>query len=106
MHVNDGCLSKRRYLTIYSAQDSTLMGLLCAFKLEHRALWPEYGSFLMVELLECDGVEYVRFSLNGELLNLQWSGDSVEMMQFDDLSQRVRNEGEATKGTSFFDALC
>jgi hypothetical protein len=60
-------------LTIWSAHDSTLICLLCAFQLEQPASWPEYGSCLMVELFErsCDNDDdalLVRFSLNGSVL--------------------------------------
>jgi len=72
-------------LYIYSCHDSSLIGLMCAFRLEQPAEWPEYGSFLKVELFkteedvggEDEGVKtnidhYVRFSLNGEVLNSSW----------------------------------
>jgi Histidine phosphatase superfamily (branch 2) len=60
-------------LTVWSAHDSTLICLLCAFQLEQPASWPEYGSYLMVELFampeddDDDGL-LVRFSLNGNVL--------------------------------------
>jgi acid phosphatase len=71
-------------LCIYSAHDSTLIGLLCVLQLERPMVWPEYGSALKVELLRedkettavaknngggDDDIKYwVRFSLNGEVL--------------------------------------
>jgi len=78
-------------LHIYSGHDSTLIGLMCAFRLEKPAEWPEYASYLKIELFamkieaeEEDSVtedrgdaktlnggkveHYVRFSLNGTLL--------------------------------------
>ena len=70
-------------LHIYSCHDSSLIGLLCAFKLEPPSQWPEYGSFLKVELFKAEEtiensedvkVDYfVRFSLNGEILKSSWN---------------------------------
>jgi len=73
---------------IYSCHDSSLIGLMCAFKLEQPEEWPEYGSFIKVELFEVDnsiesggggnGVEnkyFVRFSLNGAILQTSWGLD-------------------------------
>jgi len=61
---------KRKKLWIYSAHDSTLIGLMCAFRLEQPTEWPEYASFLKIEVLTAaDEKEYyLRFSLNGKLL--------------------------------------
>ena len=76
-------------LCIYSCHDSSLIGLMCAFRLEQPSVWPEYGSYLKVELFaarsadatgadtetnadaDVDGY-YVRFSLNGNVLQLSW----------------------------------
>jgi acid phosphatase len=73
-------------LHIYSAHDSTLIGLMCALQLTQPAEWPEYASYLKIELLALEEAEndhdektakstttkqkkyYVRFSLNGTLL--------------------------------------
>lgn len=64
-------------MTIWSAHDSTLICLLCAFRLEQPALWPEYASHLMIELFEnVDDKElYVRFSLNGSSLKYRGNGE-------------------------------
>ena len=86
--LRDGRTSTKKedgpVLHIYSCHDSSLIGLLCAFKLEPPTQWPEYGSFLKVELFKVEGsikqeegeetkVEYyVRFSLNGEVLKSSW----------------------------------
>ncbi len=70
-------------IIIYSGHDSTLIGLMCAFRLEQPTQWPEYGSYLKVELIEEvtlqqhppkeDTIQYwVRFSLNGQPLKSQW----------------------------------
>jgi len=80
-------------LCIYSCHDSSLIGLLCAFRLEQPVKWPEYGSYFKIELLEgrkCDGYNdltlsqdrqdddsleikyFVRFSLNGQVLKTSW----------------------------------
>jgi len=103
-------------MTLYSAHDSTLIGLLCAFKLEQPVAWPEYGSFLMMELLEVEVSEstrendapaasnkkkdlYVRFSLSGELLRSMWDeGEPSDMILLDRLAEKLRNEGKATAG--------
>ena len=88
---------KARRLHLYSAHDSTLLGLICAFRLNRRPgmSWPEYGSHFKIELIEAvpltprydndhsiDDIvvrnphevpEYlVRFSLNGETLRCRW----------------------------------
>jgi len=101
-------------LTLYSAHDSTLIGLMCALKLEQPVEWPEYGSFLMMELLEVtttttttalqDGEAesekkglYVRFSLCGELLRSMWD-EPADMILLDRLVEKLRNEGKATEG--------
>jgi acid phosphatase len=79
--------SNSTLLHIYSAHDSTLIGLMCAFQLTQPAEWPEYASYLKIELLALEEEEddvngektkkstttkqkkyYVRFSLNGSLL--------------------------------------
>jgi hypothetical protein len=90
-------------LTIYSAHDSTLIGLLCAFRLEQPTEWPEYGSYLKIELLEKTNVdrdddleekEYVvRFYLNGKLLRSQWHGELREEISLSELSHYVSIEG-------------
>jgi len=90
-------------MTLFSAHDSTLIGLLCAFKLQQPVAWPEYGSFLMMELLEVEeGTSkdlYVRFSLNGDVLRLMWlEGEPTDMMLLDQLIDKVQNEGKATEG--------
>ena len=87
-------------LILYSAHDSTLIGLLCALKLESPKQWPGYGEYLKVELLECgrldeesgDMVEkehFVRFSLSGHVLRLQWDSDPVEMIRLDELEKKI-----------------
>lgn len=64
-------------LHIFSGHDATLIALMCFFSIERPAVWPEYGSYLKMELLRDDlGVlnrtrrsgYYVLFSLNGEPL--------------------------------------
>jgi Histidine acid phosphatase. len=74
--------SKDPVLYIYSCHDSSLIGLMCAFRLEQPAEWPEYGSYLKVELFKAQEEEkdngevrvdyYVRFSLNGQVLKSSW----------------------------------
>lgn len=91
-------------MTLYSAHDSTLIGLLCAFKLEQPVSWPEYGSFFMMELLEVNeednestkGELFIRFSMNGELLHSRWEERPVNMILLQTLAEKLRREGEAT----------
>ncbi len=61
-------------IQIWSAHDSSLICLMCAFRLEQPAVWPEYASYLMMELLWNDDSDqsYVRFSLNGQVLRTLW----------------------------------
>lgn len=76
-------------LHIYSCHDSSLIGLMCAFRLEQPAEWPEYGSFLKVELFKAESSSpepeeetkteyYIRFSLNGEVLKSSWGVDQED----------------------------
>lgn len=89
-------------LTIWSAHDSTLIGLMCAFRLEQPAVWPEYGSYLMLELIEVnEETTYVRFSLNGETLKSQWDGnDPLEMIPLATLAERIRSLEHVTADAS------
>eukprot|EP00980_Cylindrotheca_fusiformis_P014773 scaffold4026_cov117-Cylindrotheca_fusiformis.AAC.8 len=89
-------------LTIYSAHDSTLVGLMCAFRLERPTVWPEYASYMKIELLEksdSDGNDLeesehvVRFYLNGELLRSRWHGNLLEEVTLNQLSQFLSIEG-------------
>jgi acid phosphatase len=68
---------------LMSAHDSTLLGLLCAYRLTRPAVWPPYASYLVLELVQCTETNecFVRFSLNGERLQSQWEtndGDDEE----------------------------
>ncbi|CAB9514993.1 Pfam:Acid_phosphat_A [Seminavis robusta] len=71
---------------VYSAHDSTLIGLLCGFRLEPPTVWPEYGSYLKLELLQVTCLQtqskshVVRFSLNGNVLKSVWEDDKEEPM--------------------------
>jgi acid phosphatase len=86
-------------LTLYSAHDSTLIGLLCALNLESPSQWPGYGEYLKVELLECgrvnesgefvDTEHYVRFSLSGNVLKSHWGSEPVELIRLNDLENRI-----------------
>lgn len=94
-------------LHIYSAHDSTLIGLMCALQLEQPSQWPEYASALKIEIFEaefndegqngsddignpsnCQRIirRYCRFSLNGVLLNCTIGGTSLEAVCLDKLS--------------------
>jgi hypothetical protein len=89
-------------LTIYSAHDSTLIGLLCAFRLSQPSKWPGYGEYLKVELIECSTVDsngdisddkehYVRFSLSGNVLMSKWHDDKepVEVIPLQELAENI-----------------
>ena len=91
-------------LCIYSAHDSTLIGLLCVLQLEQPAEWPEYGSYLKAELIqeEIDGEpkalqHWVRFSLNGQVLRSTWmrndeSNEPADMVPLNKLSEMIHAE--------------
>ena len=100
-------------LCIYSAHDSTLIGLLCVLGLEQPAEWPEYGSALKLELLQeeagGDGCvderaealprrHWVRFSLNGQVLRCKCIGDErnepASMVSLDQLADLIHSEHE------------
>ena len=79
-------------LHVFSGHDATLIALMCFFRVERPAVWPDYGSYLKVELLRddvglCERTDfdadcaandnyYVLFTLNGEPLRSAFSGDS------------------------------
>jgi len=75
-------------LQLVSAHDSTLIGLLCAFRLETPPEWPPYASALRMDLYRNDEGEaiqkekestyanyVVRFSLNGRTLRFVSGSD-------------------------------
>lgn len=76
---------------IYSGHDSSLIGLMCAFRLQQPSEWPEYGSYLKIELFEAvpndtetEAEYFVRFSLNGNVLKSNWGigeGEYLEMQE-------------------------
>ena len=98
------------WLCIYSAHDSTLIGLLCVFQLEQPAAWPEYGSALKIELIreeeegekrninEASCQHWVRFSLNGQLLRSTWctndKNEPFSMVPLSDLIEMIHGEHE------------
>merc|ERR1711862_68366 len=70
-------------LYIFSAHDSTLIGLLCAFQLDQPIKWPEYASYLKIELLrdiENGQKYYVRFSLNDEILRCNIGNNEKDLI--------------------------
>jgi acid phosphatase len=84
--------------TIWSAHDSTLISLLCAFRLEQPSVWPEYASYLMLELLEKDQELFVQFSLNGEILQSQWENmPSRRLIPFQELVEHIRSQEAVTQ---------
>lgn len=97
------------WLCIYSAHDSTLIGLLCILQLEQPAEWPEYGSALKVELIQEEEDDsntsiadikvlqhWVRFSLNGQVLRSTWLTDNdnvpANMVPLDQLAVMIHSE--------------
>lgn len=90
-------------MIIWSGHDSTLIGLLCAYRLERPTTWPEYASYLCLELIEVitedpksnpNQKTYVRFSLNGEILKSHWENDEPrEMIPLELLKQNVYTVG-------------
>ena len=89
------------WLCIFSAHDSTLIGLLCILQLEMPSVWPEYGSALKVELIqeeEGDKViqHWVRFSLNGQVLRCLWlpdnDGKPSAMVPLEKLADMIHDE--------------
>jgi hypothetical protein len=79
-------------VTICSAHDSTLMGLSCAFRLEQPASWPDYASYMLLELVQDaeDEQRYVRFSLNGVQLNSDWGDRVCDMIPLEELAEKIR----------------
>jgi hypothetical protein len=85
-------------LTIWSAHDSTLISLLCAFRLEQPSAWPEYASYLMLELLEKDQELFVQFSLNGEILQSQWENQPPKrLIPLLELVEHIRSQETVTQ---------
>ena len=99
------------WLRIYSAHDSTLIGLLCLLQLERPTEWPEYGSYIKMELIReedenntvHDKSQYwVRFSLNGQVLRSTWcfddNGEPMSMVPLQDLEDMIHLEHELVDG--------
>ena len=93
-------------LTLWSAHDSTLLGLLSAYRLEQPSAWPAYASTLVIELVEetkrlDDGSEtselVVCFSLNGQRLRTMWDRERpLEAIPLSLLHEKIREEGSKT----------
>lgn len=99
-------------LILYSCHDSSLIGLLCALRLEQPSVWPEYGAVLKIELLEktkekiqnvettsdtgdSGDINYVlRFFLNGELLRSMWHDQPREEISMEEFASFVSLEGK------------
>jgi hypothetical protein len=105
LHLTNDEVKEEAPLYLYSAHDSTLIGLLCAFRLEQPAQWPEYGSYLKIELIEATPLEseegachFVRFSLNGKVLRCKWedSDEPLDMIHLDMLAEYVATKGAQT----------
>ena len=68
---DDGGESGDKRLTIVSAHDSTLIGVMCALRLRREPEWPDYASYLRLEVLESEDDSretFIRCSLNGKVL--------------------------------------
>jgi hypothetical protein len=110
--AGQGC-KEEPMLCIYSAHDSTLIGLLCVLGLEQPVEWPEYGSALKLELLReeeggdacADGHadallrrHWVRFSLNGQVLRCKCLSDErnepASLVSLDQLKDLIHSEHE------------
>lgn len=116
--IQEGECIDEPWLRIYSAHDSTLIGLMCLLQLERPTEWPEYGSFLKIELIreEDEGEDllavatveqrkakyWVRFSLNGQILKSTWCCDEnnepLPMVRLNDLEQMIHLEHELLTG--------
>ena len=102
-------VSREPSLVIYSGHDSTLISLLCIFRLEQPSVWPDYGSYLKIELLEVtdDNVDengatthqhhepdyVVRFFFNGKLLRSNWDGEPRDMIPLNVLAHKIKMGG-------------
>jgi Histidine phosphatase superfamily (branch 2) len=65
-------------MSIWSAHDSSIVGLLCAYRLERHSEWPDYASHLVLELWQDErtGERFVQFSMNGAPLQCRWEDDA------------------------------
>jgi acid phosphatase len=88
--------SEEPLLTLWSAHDSTLIGMLCIYRLEQPTEWPEYASYLIMELLEATDSEtrdlVVRFSLNGQVLRSEWDGEKHDVIPLSTLIRKLEAE--------------
>ncbi|GAX16529.1 acid phosphatase [Fistulifera solaris] len=97
------CAAETSPMIVWSGHDSSLIGLLCAYRLERPSTWPEYASYLCLELLETKaGEQYIRFSLNGEVLKSQWEDDDElwDKIPLEMLQQKVSTMGADTQSES------
>ena len=93
-------------LIVYSCHDSSLIGMLCALRLEQPSVWPEYGAVLKVELLERvkarsgddgDVSHVLRFFLNGELLRSMWNDTPRDEIAIEEFVSLISTEGRNIK---------
>ena len=75
---------------------------MCGFRLEQPSVWPEYGSYLKMELLEVhtvgnekDKEHIVRFSLNGNPLRSIWDNSKPPLAEIplSLLAHKAKTEG-------------
>ena len=94
------CNDEEPWLCLFSAHDSTLVGLLCVLQLEMPSVWPEYASAVKVELIQEEDEDkivqhWVRFSLNGQVLRSTWmeaDGKHASMVPLDKLTDMIHDE--------------
>ena len=103
---------------IIASAATTSIGLMCLLQLERPTAWPEYGSYLKIELIreEDEGEDlaavatmeqrkakyWVRFSLNGQILKSTWCSDEnnepLSMVRLNDLEEMIHLEHELLTG--------
>ena len=101
-------------LTIWSCHDSSLIGMICAYRLERPHTWPEYASVLLMEVVKVQAEDtangtpspvqlMVRFSLNGERLRIQWDKDQepLDMISLSELDEKIRTVGAESSPKDF-----
>mmetsp|Transcript_27886 Transcript_27886/g.41158 ORF Transcript_27886/g.41158 Transcript_27886/m.41158 type:complete len:477 (-) Transcript_27886:71-1501(-) len=106
-NTNNNDTSKKQ-LFLYSAHDSTLIGMLCALHLQQAASWPDYASYLKLELVQClqqptdntrDNSQQlkVRCFFNDEPLQFEWcnSEDDAYLIPLELLANKLDTIGSS-----------
>ena len=103
-------------LTIWSCHDSSLIGMLCAYRLEKPQTWPEYSTVFLMEVVEVIRPNQpqdthpelaVRFSINGERLRILWDPENpMDVIPLELLAQKIATEtGEPFDARTFANEL-